>query len=214
MTVTTTNQDPAPPGEAPPRRQRPPTARTRRTGRPRSRYSARRPRTGPPLVRRGDAPRPPLFRGLRGHRDRARPLGRHGLLGEQRLLRLGVVHDAARRGLLLHRRGAFLALEWVQRRVRRNRRQPERATAPVLAPAAFRAKAKLWPQRRRWSAPEGTLVLNDECIAFESPGRHHRGAVAVPGPRSPNYDCTGASRGARHSAGTSPSVSRVPGPSS
>ena len=97
----------------------------------------------------------------------------------------------------------FLALEWVQRRVRRNRRQPERATAPVLAPAAFRAKAKLWPQRRRWSAPEGTLVLNDECIAFESPG-----------PRSPNYDCTGASRGARHSAGTSPSVSRVPGPSS
>ncbi len=74
----------------------------------------------------------------------------------------------------------FLALEWVQRRVRRNRRQPERATAPVLAPAAFRAKAKLWPQRRRWSAPEGTLVLNDECIAFESPGRHHRRAVAVP----------------------------------
>jgi len=41
MTVTTTNQDPAPPGEAPPRRQRPPTARTRRTGRPRSRYSPR-----------------------------------------------------------------------------------------------------------------------------------------------------------------------------
>jgi len=74
MTVTTTNQDPAPTRRSP---AAPATAadRThRRTGRPRSRYSGETSTHGPPLVRRAMRPSSPISC-LRGHRDRARRWG-------------------------------------------------------------------------------------------------------------------------------------------
>jgi len=73
-------------------------------------------------------------------------------------------------------------LSWAWRGLRRPSPGP---ALPVVAPVpkpptSVSVKSRVWPERRRWRAPEGTLVLDDRAISFDPGDARGRGAVSVP----------------------------------
>jgi len=85
-------------------------------------------------------------------------------------------------------------LSWAWTFVRRVLLRPSQGPPlPVVAPSpapptSLSVKSRLWPERRRWMASEGTLVVDDEGISFNPSGARGRGAVSVPWPSVTKLD--------------------------